>query len=302
MPNADLVLEGGGVKGVALVGALDVLTEHGYRFNRVAGTSAGSIVGALVASGLPMRRIVEAMHTVDYTQFRDRSVKALIGHGLCKGDYLRDWLSDLLDEADVTYFTDIPVVDWAASANAAKYRLVVMASDLTHGTMVRLPWDYYMYGVDSDRVPIVDAVRASMSIPFFYRPVKLKGSWLVDGGLLSNFPVDIFDRDDDRAPRWPTFGIKLSGREGPGMIVNDVKGWVSLGVAVANTAMTAHDRAHVNRPETLARTMFVDTSGVSPLAFGMNRSTVARLYEAGREAAEKFLGSWDFTAYKELFR
>ena len=54
--DADLVLEGGGVKGLALVGAIEVLEEHGYRFRRIAGTSAGAIVGALVAGGMPAAR------------------------------------------------------------------------------------------------------------------------------------------------------------------------------------------------------------------------------------------------------
>ena len=53
---ADLVLEGGGVKGIALVGAISVLEERGYGFRRVAGTSAGAIVGALVAAGHARRR------------------------------------------------------------------------------------------------------------------------------------------------------------------------------------------------------------------------------------------------------
>ena len=53
--RADLVLEGGGVKGIGLVGAIAVLEERGYLFNRVAGTSAGAIVGALVAAGFAAR-------------------------------------------------------------------------------------------------------------------------------------------------------------------------------------------------------------------------------------------------------
>ena len=64
-----------------------------------------------------------------------------------------------------------------------------------------------------------------MSIPFFYEPVRFTGrdaegkqavSYMVDGGMLSNFPVDVFDRTDGKAPRWPTFGIKLSARPGRG--------------------------------------------------------------------------------------
>jgi NTE family protein len=69
--NCDLVLEGGGVKGLGLVGALDVLAERGYRVRRVAGTSAGAIVGALVAAGMPTSQLRQIMSTLDYRQFRD---------------------------------------------------------------------------------------------------------------------------------------------------------------------------------------------------------------------------------------
>ena len=60
-----------------------------------------------------------------------------------------------------------------------------------------------------------------MSIPFFYEPQRFYGrdeqgervrSFMVDGGMLSNFPIEVFDRTDGKPPRWPTFGIKLSAK------------------------------------------------------------------------------------------
>src|SRR2546427_11861073 len=68
---ADLVLEGGGVKGIALVGAISVLEERGYGFRRVAGTSAGAIVAALAAAGMRAPDLSAVMGTVDYRRFRD---------------------------------------------------------------------------------------------------------------------------------------------------------------------------------------------------------------------------------------
>ena len=65
--RADLVLEGGGVKGIALVGAISVLAKKGYEFHRVAGTSAGAIVGALVAAGMPPSKMTEVMKATDYS-------------------------------------------------------------------------------------------------------------------------------------------------------------------------------------------------------------------------------------------
>src|SRR5579864_6079922 len=69
--TADIVLEGGGVKGTALVGAVAALEEAGYRFNRVAGTSAGSLVAAMVAAGIPAAQLHERMLALDFTRFRD---------------------------------------------------------------------------------------------------------------------------------------------------------------------------------------------------------------------------------------
>jgi NTE family protein len=87
---------------------------------------------------------------------------------------------------------------------------------LTLGQLVQLPWDYEsVYGLDPDKMPVADAVRASMSIPFIFRPLTLTNattkvtSTLVDGGVLSNFPIDSLDRTDGRQPRWPTFGVTV---------------------------------------------------------------------------------------------
>src|SRR5450756_808679 len=96
--KADMVLEGGGVKGIALVGALSVLEERGYEFNRVAGTSAGAIVGALVAAGFPAGELQAIMNDVDYRKFRDgrpweqlligKAAELLLSNGVYRGEYL----------------------------------------------------------------------------------------------------------------------------------------------------------------------------------------------------------------------
>src|SRR3954454_18255071 len=76
---ADLVLEGGGVKGIGLVGAISVLEERGWKFNRVAGTSDGSIVGALVAARFSSGELHPTMQILDYTNFRDGAMFAHFG-------------------------------------------------------------------------------------------------------------------------------------------------------------------------------------------------------------------------------
>ena len=324
--RVDLVLEGGGVKGIALVGALSVLEERGYQFARIAGTSAGAIVGSLAAAQMPPAKMAEIMETLDYSRFQDGRGLARLGrpgqvlalainNGIYRGDYLRSWLGEKLADCGVTSFADLRCNDPASSLPPERdYRLVVMASDVTQGGLRRLPWDYPRYGCTPDDVPVVDAVRASMSIPFFYRPVKLRDErtgewcWMVDGGMLSNFPVECFDRRDDRAPRWPTFGIKLSDRPSPTAPAFRVRGVLSMTRAMVGTMTSFHDRLHLDDESVVARTMFVDTQGVRATDFDIGRADQQRLFDNGRHAAEKFLDGgpgrepWNFEAYVERYR
>lgn len=309
----DLVLEGGGVKGIALVGAIEVLEQAGYTFKRVAGTSAGAIVGSLVAAGLPASELVELLRGIDYRRFQDeswsdhlplgRALSLIIEQGVYEGDYLRTWLNERLAAHDVHTFADLPYEDDALSLGPAqRFRLVVMASDISHGRLSRLPWDYPdRYDLDPGSQPVADAVRASMSIPFFYEPMRLKGSHgtsvLVDGGVLSNFPIDVFDRTDG-APRWPTFGIKLSGRPGSQRQRFEVNDTVDLVRALVGTMVSAHDLIHIDDPAVIERTIFIDTLGVSTTDFDLDRATANRLYDNGRSAATRFLESWDWKAYR----
>ncbi|MGY1667961.1 patatin-like phospholipase family protein [Geodermatophilus sp. SYSU D00696] len=316
--RCDLVLEGGGVKGIGLVGALSVLEEAGYRVQRVAGTSAGAIVGSLVAAGTPAARLAEIMAGLDWRRFQDRSLVdriPILGQalslafdkGLYEGRYLRDWLVDRLAERGVTTFSDLAITPEQDPGSALppekRYRLTVVVSDVTCGLMRTLPADYDRYGLVADDVPVADAARASASIPFFFEPVTLddvrerRKVVLVDGGMLSNFPVGVFDRRDGRPPRWPTFGIKLSARgpaTPPGFAV---RGPASLSLALLKTLIGHTDRAHLNDPDVVERTIFVDTDGVSATDFDLDRATADRLYENGRTAARQFLDTWDWDAY-----
>ena len=319
--RADLVLEGGGVKGIGLVGAIAVLEERGYSFDRVAGTSAGAIVGSLVAAGFTGKELADIMAKVDYHKFRDESLLDRLGlfgqaasvlfeQGVYKGNYLKEWLGEQLGAKKVTSFADVKLIDPNSTLPAAhQYKLVVMASDISNGALRRFPWDYGEFGIDADAAPIVDAVRASMSIPFFYAPLKLKDAdgeecWFVDGGMLSNFPIDVFDRTDGKPPRWPTFGIKLSARPSASQgIENRIKGTLSLTQAMISTMTGFYDRMHINDPAALVRTIFVDTMKVRATDFGIDAKTQQQLYDNGRKAAEQFLDgtpdqpAWNWDTY-----
>jgi NTE family protein len=316
--RCDLVLEGGGVKGIGLVGAISVLEEAGYSVQRVAGTSAGAIVGSLVAARTPAARLAEIMAGLDWRRFQDRSLVDRIpflgqalslafDKGLYEGRYLHDWLAERLAERGVRTFKDFEITPEQDPGSALppekRYRLSVIVSDVTCGLMRTFPADYDRYGLAADDVAVADAARASASIPFFFEPVTLKDVKakrdvvLVDGGMLSNFPVEVFDRRDGRPPRWPTFGVKLSAK-GPATPPGfEVHGPASLCLALLRTLIGHTDRAHLNDPDVVERTIFVDTDGVQATDFDLDRATAERLYQNGRTAARRFLDCWDWDAY-----
>lgn len=317
--RVDLVLEGGGVKGIALVGAVLGLADAGYGFPRIAGTSAGAVVGAVLAAlerrGEPASRLADIAGTLDYRRFRDRGfpgsllgpfgvladgLAVLVEGGAYEGDYLHDWLTGVLADLGVETFGDLRTEDPGADgAVHHRYGLVVMASDLSRRRLAQLPWDYPAYGLDPDEQRVADAVRASASIPYFFEPVLLAGtrgtSTLVDGGLLSNYPIGTFDRLDEVPPRWPTIGVRLDALvSGEPARVRPVRGPVSTGIALVETAIEACQAEHVLDPCNVSRSVYVDTAGVSAVDFDLDEAERGRLLQAGREATRAFLDDWDF--------
>ena len=322
MAEADLVLEGGGAKGVGLLGAVTVLLEHDYEFRRVAGTSAGSIAAALLAAGADAAALADAMGRLDYSRVPDRAAPRIPGAsegalllskgGLHPGDYAHQWIRTELERLGVRTFADLRLDDPGADKTvdaSRRYKLVVMTTDITHGRLLRLPWDYAQFDLDPDRQLVADAVRASFSIPLYFQPCKLRHkrtgeeSTLVDGGVLSNFPIETFDRADSKEPRWPTFGIKLI----PALPGADAQLLPPLALPalppireleqVLATAIVGHDQTYIERPCVRRRMINVDTSTIGIVEFDASKQKRDAVINHGREAAERFLAEWSWKAY-----
>jgi NTE family protein len=324
----DLVLSGGGVKGVGLVGAVVAVMEAGYSIKRVSGVSAGSLVGSILAAAadgdqLSTDEIRELALTLPYPKIRDAAAHVpLVGPtlgllretGMYRGDFAHDWIRGQLKDLGVTKFGDMALDD-KQIPEERRYRLAVTVTDVTTGQLVRLPWDYRrVYGLDPDEQLVADAVRASMSIPFYFRPVTLTSadgitSTLVDGGVLSNFPIDSFDRLDLKTPRWPTFGVTVMPNlpEGndqliPGLGALRLLGLPALLEQLITTMFVGHDQTYLNQPWVSARAIRVDSTAVNFLDFGITRKDAQALYNNGYDAADEFLSTWNWTEYLERFR
>src|SRR5579859_1079898 len=316
--QADLVLEGGGVRGIGHVGALSVIEEQGYRPAHIAGTSAGAFVAALLAAGYSASELYHIMKTeVQFSRFaRDPGLDGLIivealhmlqRAGMHTGNFIETFIRQKLRARGIASFGDLVLNPREPKHSNFRYRLTVIASDISTGTMLRLPQDMLRFGLDPDALDIAQSVRMSASIPFFFMPVRNKhadgsASLIVDGGLLSNFPLYLFDVPG--APRHPTFGLRLVDvpptTEQP-WPPNPTGNALQIGRALLNTLLHAHDRLYMD-DATYVRTITISVSGINSTKFDLSPQEAETLYQNGRKAAAQFFSTWDFEAYKATYR
>jgi NTE family protein len=304
--DVDLVFEGGGLKGIALAGAYSVLEERGYRPQNVAGASAGAIVAALVAAGYTAAELRETIMEFDFNSLKDRAwedllpvlsrtVSVLKDRGIYEGETFLKWMTGLLETKGVRTFGDL--VRRPEAELRYRYKLQVIASDLTEQRLLVLPRDAHLLGIeDPDELSVAMAVRMSMSIPVFFEPVSFtnpktgREHLLVDGGMLSNFPVWLFDAEE---PLWPTIGLKFIEEDPRAPLATLGSGGGLLKVvdyarSLVETMMEAHDRFYIEETD-FDRTIAIDALGVGTTEFDLPRERAMKLYDSGRAAAEKFL-------------
>jgi len=313
---ADAVFEGGGVKGIGLVGAVTVAEEKGYQWVNVAGTSAGAIVAALLAAGYSAVELREILEELDYNKFKDSSLldriplvgplaSVIFEKGIYEGKFLENWIRGLLRKKNVQTFNDLILEEYKYDERY-HFKLRVIASDISRGRLLILPQDIADFGIRPEDLSVATAVRMSMSIPFFYEPVKLRNmktnqlSYIVDGGVLSNFPVWLFDSEGE-IPKWSTFGFKLVDPEEEREIPHQVRGPISLLAALFSTMMQAHDARYI-KDEQFIRTLLIPTLGIGTTEFDISRERSEALYQSGREAAKKFFDTWNFSEYIDEYR
>ena len=322
---ADLVCEGGGVKGIGLAGAYAALEQAGFEPQNVAGTSAGAITAALIAARYSADELREIVFSLDYRQFEDkgwedripgagRPLSLLLDQGIYEGERFLEWMRELLRAKGIETFAQLRT-EWDDPKYA--HRLQVIASDVTARELLVLPRDAPELGIAPDDLEVAQAVRMSMSIPIFFEPVRVENTEtnhehvIVDGGMLSNFPVWLFDCEDEAEPDWPTFGLLLVEPDpkvpitarlpAPEHAPRGAKGLVDLLSGMVHTMMEAHDRLYLEK-EQFARTIPIPTLGVHTTEFDITRERAQALYDSGHAAAEDFLARWDFDAYVEEFR
>ncbi|OAX47600.1 NTE family protein RssA [Paenibacillus sp. AD87] len=306
------VFEGGGVKGISLAGAVKGAEDHGVEFNRVAGTSSGSIVAALLAAGYSAEEMKGIIENTPFASLLRRSpifdtkwigpaARLFLKKGLYSGEALECWIRDMLKKKGVRTFADLP-----------PGKLLIIASDISNGTILVLPDDIKRFGIEPSKLEVAKAVRMSCSIPYFFDPVAIRRSpilskglrfadqfvYIVDGALLSNFPLWLFD--GDRTERGgdliPVVGFKMVGKtEGePARI----RGPLSMLQALVETMLTAHDERYIEQVNRF-RTVKIPTLGIKPTEFHLSVQDSTALYQSGVTAGNEFFSGWNTKIYGE---
>ncbi|MFW5643010.1 MAG: patatin-like phospholipase family protein [Alkalispirochaeta sp.] len=160
-PRIGLALGGGAARGIAHIGVLKVIEEAGLPISAVAGTSVGSIVGALMAAGLSWREIYEVSRNIGWSKLLQLSFSGL---GIVKTSRLETLVEEIVGDRNIE---DLSIPFAAIAVDIGTFEEVVFTSG-----------------------PVARAVRASSSIPGIFEPVMDGDRALVDGGVTNNLPTD----------------------------------------------------------------------------------------------------------------
>ncbi|MDL2280971.1 patatin-like phospholipase family protein [Selenomonadales bacterium OttesenSCG-928-I06] len=200
-PKVGLALSGGGIRGTAHIGVLKALTENNIPIDMISGTSAGSIVASLYASGYSAYQMKSYLETINFQNLIDLKVNtgdlfkqgvkwvlsgklqiwSSLPTGIIKGDKIENFLMNMLQNRTVRN-TKIPLAITAVDINSAD--TIFFTSPISHNRSIlnaRFYHNAYLY----------EAVRASISIPGVFFPKKYRNMTLVDGAVKNNVPTDI---------------------------------------------------------------------------------------------------------------
>ena len=362
----DLVMEGGGTLGIALVGYIHALEQAGIRFLGMGGSSVGAIVsllayscgerteargdklasiigemdlGELVDGGFLARRVSKRWARLGI----DLSIVGILQNlilsvfliakklGLNPGDRLLEWISNRLSENDIHTLADLNELTAALPEglchrktrkriNNYNTSLRVVATDVTTSTKVIFPDMAAMYWHDPNAVNPACFARASASIPGFFQPFTVKGistligngeKWkrlgsftgelpdtvsFVDGGLLSNFPIDLFKRLG--VPRAPTFGVRLGSKHRTAVNVDKI-GKYALRLLDTLRHNADYDFIFKN-PLYNQLIAHIPTEDFHWLDFNMSEEDKRVLFCNGVEAGYQFLERFKWQEYKDM--
>jgi len=313
----NLVFKGGGVRGIAYMGALEALEQEGVLQNieRVAGSSAGAIAATLACFRLPVEETVKLFNSLDLSRVPQTSVtgkekyklpqfsstenirRLVENYGWYSSVYFHEWLGDVIASQcghnPRATFKDLRL---------RGYRDLYIAT----ANLSRKRTEFFSYQTSPD-VAVADAVRLSMSIPLFFEAIRFdgkefgKGDYYVDGGLFDNYPIHLFDQPDfarlnpfyRNGINWETLGLFLRSEDlefVPDPVMPDnLFEFLNL---TLRSFYDTHDLSNLDKSLVdQKRSVIINDCGVSSLQFDLEPGSelYQKLYLSGRNAVQNFL-------------
>jgi NTE family protein len=310
-PYKNLVFEGGGVKGVAYGGVFEVLEQRQItpQIESVAGTSAGAITATMMSLNYSAAEFLKIMTTLDFKKFEDGCdligpIRLIRHFGWFKGNYFLNLMESYIAEktGDGQKLGDGRNGRATFRDLVEKYadrhfkRLYVFGTNLTQQAVQK-----FSYETTPD-VAVADAVRISMSIPFFFeaRYFEQNGSndAYCDGGVLNNYPIDTFDEqhtevDPDsghqmlhRTPNRETLGFHFVDPSQAASPINSLRSFTG---GVIDALLDIQDILLKTNPGDERRSVFINDLGVKFTDFELSDQTKQALIEQGRKATVEYL-------------
>lgn len=331
----NLIFEGGGVKGIAYIGALEVLLDREILpgIQRVGGTSAGAINATLLGLGYSFKEIKEILWELDFRQFMDDSwgfmrdaTRLVEQYGWYKGDFFRNWIGKLIK--DKTGNSESTFADMEALKEQKGFRSLFFM-----GTNLSTAFSEIFSAEHTPRVCVADAVRISMSIPLFFASKRsTRGDVYVDGGVLNNYPIKLFDRKKYVRSRncteteyykkinrqlkesqrrispyvynKETLGFRLDTKEEISVFRDHAEAphtkidtFFDYTWALINTVLDVQQSAHLHGDD-WARTVYIDSLGVKTTDFDLSDDRKKDLVSSGRQGATKYFEWYDNEDHK----
>ncbi len=282
----NLVFEGGGVKGIAYAGALKVLEDQKIldKIEKVAGTSAGSIVATLVSLRYSAAEIKTIINHTDFASFEDhKNLFGVVEHyGIYRGQTFLKWLKLLIRNKD--FNENITFAELKAKGCRA---LHVFATDLNMKQVKEFSAE------TTPNTVVAEAVRASMSIPLFFQAWQFPNSvpddhLYVDGGTVYNYPITCFDENNE--PNMATLGLHLDNIRGVRKDDNLEKGHIFKYIKyLFETLLDAQVIDFERNPSAMKRTVRIDDHGISATDFKITKAEKEELYNSGINDTKAFL-------------
>jgi NTE family protein len=271
----NLVFEGGGIVGLAYIGAIESLENHNlnHGFNKFAGTSIGSIFALLVNLGYSSFEMKSLLKDIDLNKFKDESIGILSDAarlftelGWYKGNALEKFISNIVTNkglsSDIT-FSDLYFIT-KKTLNVVSYNLDKKEPKI---------FNY----IDTPNVSVVQAVKSSSSIPVLFTPTVIDGDRYVDGFLADNFPISVFDEFDEKE----TIGFMLkSGNQ---------NNFIGVGKTILESIVLKED-AHIITKENEKKAVIIyPPEDINMTDFDLSDNVQDRLIESGKIATDKHI-------------